>query len=425
MNSDNTKSVSFRKIFVVAGLSWVFDAMDVGIISFIAAALIGEWNLTPQEAGWIGSVNAIGMLIGAIVAGSLADRIGRNKVLMYTVLLFSVMSGLAALSTTLAVFLVFRFFIGLGLGGELPVASTLVSEHVPAHKRGRMVVLLESFWAVGWILSAVIAYFIMPIWGWRSTLIIGALPAILAIYMRWGLPDSPAFHKRDKQKTSVWKNMKSLWAPKYARSTAMLWILWLFVMFSYHGMFLWLPSMMVMKGFTLIKSFGYVLLMTLTQLPGFFSAAWLVEKVGRKFVLITYLIFAAVSAFFFGTADSLSVLIASGMALSFFYLGVTGTTYAYTTDHYESDIRATGAGMANAAGRVGAIAGPLVVGYMIAANVSFTAIFGMFFAACMLAALNVLILGKETRVPAPVLETPETEEEGNQEKENVPVNNFM
>ncbi|GHH99240.1 hypothetical protein AM1BK_27830 [Neobacillus kokaensis] len=289
MGEKKEKKVSFRRIFVISGFSWIFDAMDVGLISFIAAALILEWNLSPQEAGLLGSVNAIGMLIGAIVAGTLADRMGRNKILMYTVLLFSIASGLSALATGFAIFLVLRFFIGLGLGGELPVASTLVAENVPEHKRGRMVVLLESFWAVGWILSAVIAYFIMPIWGWRSALIIGALPALLAIYMRKGLPDSPQFKSVSKEKTTILQNIKSVWSRKYRRETTMLWILWFFVMFSYHGMFLWLPSVMVLKGFTLIKSFGYVLLMTLTQLPGFFTAAWLVEKVGRKFVLITFL----------------------------------------------------------------------------------------------------------------------------------------
>ncbi|WP_019120559.1 MFS transporter [Brevibacillus massiliensis] len=396
--SSVVKTLSFRRIFVVAGLSWVFDAMDVGLISFIAAALMGEWQLTPQETGWIGSVNAIGMMIGSIVAGSMADRFGRNKVLMFTVLLFSIASGASALAPTFAVLLVFRFFIGLGLGGELPVASTLVADNVPAHRRGRMVVLLESFWAVGWILSAVIAYFIMPIFGWRSALIIGALPALLAIYMRWGLPDSPAFQASGRPKPTMLQNLKALWSPKYARPTAMLWILWIFVMFCYHGMFLWLPSVLVIKGFGLIKSFGYVLLMTLTQLPGFYSAAWLVEKVGRKFVLITYLVMSAISAYFFGTAETLPVLIAAGMALSFFYLGVTGTTYAYTTDQYEPDVRGTGSGYANAAGRIGAIAGPLAVGYLVAAKVSFTAIFSLFFIASMLAALNVLILGKETRV---------------------------
>ncbi|QCJ44381.1 MFS transporter [Bacillus sp. S3] len=398
MESKSGKKVSFRRIFVISGFSWIFDAMDVGLISFIAAALIIEWNLTPQEAGLLGSVNAIGMFIGAIVAGSLADRIGRNKILMYTVLLFSLASGLSAFATTFSIFLILRFFIGLGLGGELPVASTLVAENVPEHKRGRMVVLLESFWAVGWIISAVIAYFIMPIWGWRSALIIGALPAILAIYMRKGLPDSPQFRSASSKNTTILSNIKTLWSGKYAKETSMLWVLWFFVMFSYHGMFLWLPSVMVLKGFTLIKSFGYVLLMTLTQLPGFFSAAWLVEKIGRKFVLITYLFLAAVSAIIFGNAASLPMLIAGGMALSFFYLGVTGVTYAYTTDHYDSKIRATGAGFANAAGRIGAIIGPLLVGVLIANKVPFNIIFIMFFVACCIAALTVLFFGKETRV---------------------------
>ncbi|WP_045522105.1 MFS transporter [Neobacillus niacini] len=407
METKSNKKVSFRRIFIVSGFSWIFDAMDVGLISFIAAALIIEWNLTPQEAGLLGSVNAIGMFIGAIVAGALADRMGRNKILMYTVLLFSLASGISAFATTFTIFLIFRFFIGLGLGGELPVASTLVAENVPEHKRGRMVVLLESFWAVGWILSAMIAYFIMPIWGWRSALIIGALPALLAIYMRKGLPDSPQFQSTGKKNTSIIQNIKSLWSPKYAKDTTMLWILWILVMFSYHGMFLWLPSVMVLKGFGLIKSFGYVLLMTLTQLPGFFSAAWLVEKVGRKFVLITYLIMAAISAIIFGNAESLPMLIAGGMALSFFFLGVTGTTYAYTTDHYDSTVRATGAGLANAAGRIGAIIGPLIVGTLIAAKVPFTTIFIMFFVTCIIAALNVLFLGKETRVK-PKLEEEET-----------------
>lgn len=398
MKSKTNQKVSFRRIFIISGLSWVFDAMDVGLISFIAAALILEWGLTPQEAGLLGSVNAVGMIIGAIVAGSLADRIGRNKILMFTVLLFSIASGLSALATTFTFFLILRFFIGLGLGGELPVASTLVAENVPAHKRGRTVVLLESFWAVGWILSAVIAYFIMPEWGWRAALIIGALPAFLAIYMRKGLPDSPQFQSVNKEKTSILQNIKTLWSPEFSRQTTMLWIVWFFVMFSYHGMFLWLPSVMVLKGFGLIKSFGYILLMTLTQLPGFFSAAWLIEKVGRKFVLITYLIMASISALIFGNADTLPMLIGGGMALSFFFLGVTGTLYAYTTDHYNAKIRATGSGMANAAGRVGAILGPLIVGTLIAKGVSFNMIFSMFFAASLIAALNVFFLGKETRV---------------------------
>ena len=152
-----TQEISEKKLLGIAGLGWMFDAMDVGILSFIIAALQVDWNLTGKEMGWIGSVNSIGMAVGAFVFGLLADRIGRKNVFIITLLLFSVGSGISAMATTLSFFLLLRFFIGMGLGGELPVASTLVSESVPAEKRGRVVVLLESFWAAGWLVAALIS----------------------------------------------------------------------------------------------------------------------------------------------------------------------------------------------------------------------------------------------------------------------------
>ena len=132
--------------------------------------------------GWIGSINSIGMAVGATVFGLMADRIGRKHVFIITLLLFTLGSGASAFTTSLMFFLILRFFIGMGLGGELPVASTLVSESVPADSRGRTVVLLESFWAVGWLLAAVISYFIIPAFGWRLALILSALPAFYALY---------------------------------------------------------------------------------------------------------------------------------------------------------------------------------------------------------------------------------------------------
>ncbi|WP_066383159.1 MFS transporter [Neobacillus mesonae] len=406
MNIGSEKPISTRKIFIASGFAFMFCAMDVGIISFIVTMLIKEWNLTSLEAGWIGSVNSFGMLVGAIVAGVLADRFGRNKILILTVLLFTVASGLSAFTSSLAMFLVLRFFIGVGLGGEAPLAATYISEHYPAHKSGRMVVLLEAFWPLGWILSCIIGYFIVPEWGWRLALIIGALPGFFVLYMRRGLPDPPEFKKLNKQQSSVWSNLKTIFSPKYARDTTMLWILFLLIMFTYYGLFLWLPSFMVMKGFSVVESFGYVLLVTLVQLPGFFSAAYLVEKAGRKYTLIGFMLFSALSALFFGMAESVPQLIAAGVAISFFIPGVMGTIYAYVTDHYDSKVRGIGVGMTEAAGRIGSIFGPIAIGAMITANLSFTIIFSVFFAAFILASLNVWILGRETRV-APSVETME------------------
>ena len=390
------KEISNRKLLGIAGLGWLFDAMDVGILSFIIAALQKEWQLSAQQMGWIGSINSIGMAVGALVFGILADKIGRKSVFIITLLLFSVGSGLTALSSTLTVFLILRFCIGMGLGGELPVASTLVSESVAAHERGKIVVLLESFWAGGWLIAALISYFIIPTYGWQTAMVLSALPAFYALYLRWSLPDSPQFQKV-KQKQSVFANIKAVWSGEYRRATIMLWILWFCVVFSYYGMFLWLPSVLVLKGFTLIKSFQYVLIMTFAQLPGYFTAAWFIERFGRKFVLITYLLGTACSAYFFGVADSLITLMIAGMLLSFFNLGAWGALYAYTPEQYPTVIRGTGAGMAAAFGRIGGILGPLLVGYLVATHVSLSYIFTIFCTAIVIGVLAVLVLGRETK----------------------------
>ena len=391
------KPISQKKLLSIAGLGWMFDAMDVGMLSFIIAALKIDWDLTPQQMGWIGSVNSIGMAIGALLFGIWADKIGRKKIFIITLLIFSIASGISALTTTLSVFLIFRFFIGLGLGGELPVASTLVSEIVPAKDRGRIIVLLESFWAFGWLLASLISYFIIPSFGWRIALIISALPAFYALYLRLKLPDSPAFSTKKTEKRTVFQNMKEVWSKEYARSTFVLWVLWFTVVFSYYGMFLWLPSVMVMKGFSMIQSFEYVLIMTLAQLPGYYSAAWLIERMGRKFVLVTYLLGTAASALVFGAAESTAILIVSGILLSFFNLGAWGALYAYSPEQYPAVIRGTGSGMSAAIGRVGGILGPLLVGSLVSAGYSIAYIFTIFCISIVIGVIAVAFFGKETR----------------------------
>ncbi|PLT30280.1 MFS transporter [Peribacillus deserti] len=387
-----------NKLLGVAGLGWLFDAMDVGMLSFILVALAADWGLTSEQVGWIGSVNSIGMAAGALLFGLMADRIGRKNVFIITLLLFSIGSGLSAFTGSLTVFLILRFLIGMGLGGELPVASTLVSESVPAEKRGKVVVLLESFWAGGWLLAALISYFVIPEYGWKAALLISVIPALYALYLRLKLPDSPRYERiKDVKKPSVWENLSGVWAAEYRKQTITLWVLWFCVVFSYYGMFLWLPSVMVLKGFTLIKSFQYVLIMTLAQLPGYFTAAWFIERLGRKFVLVTYLIGTAISAYFFGEAESLALLITSGIFLSFFNLGAWGALYAYTPEQYPTIIRGAGAGMAAAVGRIGGVLGPLLVGYLVAQKTSITSIFTIFCIAVLIGAAAVFFFGKETK----------------------------
>src|SRR3954471_20266171 len=183
------------RLVVGSGLGWALDAMDVGLISFVMAALAVQWSLTPTELSWIASIGFVGMALGATLGGLLADRIGRRQVFAVTLLVFGIATGAAALSWSVGALLVFRFLIGLGLGAELPVASTLVSEFAPALVRGRVVVALEAFWAVGWVLAALIGYLVVPRSdaGWRWALALGAVPALYAAAVRRGLPESVRF----------------------------------------------------------------------------------------------------------------------------------------------------------------------------------------------------------------------------------------
>ena len=389
---------NIRKLLTVTGLAWLFDAMDVGLLSFILVAIQQEWALSSVQVGWIGSVNSIGLAVGAFTFGALADQKGRKLMLIVTLLVFSIATGLSALTVGFVSFIILRFFVGVGLGGELPVASTLVSERVPKERRGRIIVLLESFWAVGWLIASLLAYFIMPKFGWRITLVVSALTAFYVLVLRRHLPgDKQTSHTSPKPKESIGKKLAQLFHKEHRQQTIMLWIAWFMIMFSYYGIFLWLPSVLVGKGFSMVNSFGYVVIMTLAQLPGYFTSAWLVEKWGRKPVIALFLAGTAIFAMVFGFSDSLTMIMISGMLLSFFNLGAWGAMYAYSPELYPTSIRATANGAAQGFGRLGGILGPLSIGFFLSLHFTFAHIFSVFSVALAIAIVVILTMGKETR----------------------------
>lgn len=391
---------SHLRVLTGSGVGWALDAMDVGLISFIIAVLAQQWSLSPAETGWIASVGFIGMAIGAGVGGLLADRLGRRQVFAITLLIYGVATGASALVGGVAMLLVLRFFVGLGLGAELPVASTYVSEFAPAAIRGRLIVILEAFWAIGWTAAAVVGYFVIPASenGWRWAFALGAVPAAYAMVVRWGLPESPRwlasrgrFAQADRivssletdaalQRVQVTRRepvveplavnassrMRTLWAPEFRLRTLSVWAVWFCVNFAYYGAFIWIPSILVAAGYDLVRSFGFTLLITLAQLPGYAVAAWLIEAWGRRITLSVFLAGSAVSAVLFGVADSETAIIAAGMALSFFNLGAWGALYAVTPEIYPTSLRATGAGWAAGVGRIASIIAPLLVPVLLA-----------------------------------------------------------
>ncbi len=380
-----------RRVFWSAGFGWMFDAMDVGLLSFIVVSLASEWGLTTTQTGLLGTVNLAGMALGASIGGYMADRIGRKPIFLATLIIFGMASLASAAATGLAVMLVLRFIMGLGLGAELPVASTLVNEFSPAHKRGRIVVLLESFWAVGWLLAAIIAYYVIPDFGWRVAVIIGSLPLVYALLIRKRIPESPKFTKR------ATRIPLSQLFTQYKQQTIVLWTVWFAITFSYYGMFLWLPSVLVDKGYSIIQSFEYVLIMTLAQVPGYFAAAYLVERIGRKPTLVLFMAMTAIAAFIFGSSATVTVMLLSGAMLSFFNLGAWGALYAYTPENYPTAVRASGAGLASAVGRVGSMIAPLLVGWLLAQTYTYSVIFSLFTIVLLIGAVTLLVLGRETK----------------------------
>ena len=414
------------KLLLVTGLGWLFDSMDTGLIAFILPVLAKEWGLAPGQMGLIGSIGLIGMALGAVISGTVADRIGRKKVFTITVLLYSIASAFCALSWNYQSLLVFRFLVGFGLGGELPVAATLVSEYAPSRVRGRFIVLLESFWGLGWIAAACSAYFFIPVYGWRMAFLIGALPALYVCLIRLHMPESVRYlltrGRVDEARQIVLSlekqlhvpsalftgetetvpvvakaSFRELWKKPFMSRTIMLWLVWFGINFSYYGIFMWLPSLVFQQGFTVVKTFEYVLIMTLAQLPGYYCAAWLVDKIGRKYTLSAFLLFSGVASYFFGHASTAATLMMWGSVMSFFNLGAWGVLYTYTPEQYPTAIRALGSGWAAGFGRFGGMAAPMMVGALLARSFGFASVFYMFALVFAAVAVIVLSLGVESK----------------------------
>ncbi|WP_422115881.1 MFS transporter [Brachybacterium sp. UNK5269] len=389
-----------------SGIGWALDAMDVGLISFVIAALSVHWNLSKADGSLIASAGFAGMAIGASVGGLLADRIGRRNVFALTLLVYGLATGASALAMGVGALIALRFVVGLGLGAELPVASTLMSEFAPARIRGRIIVWLEAFWALGWILAAVIGTFVAASGptGWRWALALGMVPAAYSLVVRWGMPESVRFLElkgRADEAEAVVRGFESspaisrrqgraaaaaeadgrvradevgtvpaadqveasggIWSGSLRRRTAGLWAVWFCINLSYYGAFIWIPTLLVDRGFSLTQSFTFTLIITLAQIPGYAAAAWLIEVLGRRWTLTLFLAGSALSAIGYGLADSEATIIAAGCLLSFFNLGAWGALYAIGPELYPTAVRGTGTGAAAAFGRVASMLAPFLV----------------------------------------------------------------
>ena len=279
-----TSTPMLRKILFLVGIGWLFDACDQGMVSGVLAAIGGEWTLSTGQLGLLSSIGMLGMCIGAALSGMAADKFGRRKVIMLTLLIYGIASGISAFSVNYTMLIVMRFFTGFGLGGELPAASTLVSELSPTKIRGRNVIILESFWAWGWIVASMVSYLVIPQFGWRAALLVGAVPALFAAVLRAAVPESPRYleqigkHEEADRIVSAMEaqagevvedcvtlndevgegggkvRFAELWSRKYLSTTIVLWAIWFGINIGYYGFVLWTPTLLMAKGFTMLSA---------------------------------------------------------------------------------------------------------------------------------------------------------------------------
>jgi putative MFS transporter len=373
-----------RNLLVICGLGWSADAMEVLLVAFILPAVGEEWGLTNSQKGLLGTAIFLGMLAGAWFWGFLSDRIGRKTGFISTVAIDSVFGLLSALSPSFAWLVILRAITGFGVGGTLPVDYSIFAEYLPAQKRGRYLVILESFWALGTIAVAGVAWLVVPSLGWRWLLAISALPGLLIFFIRRNVPESPRYllvsgqHEKARQvlervarvngrelpqgelvspPPTPRGRVRDLWTPELARTTILLWAIWFTISLGYYGVFTWLPSYFRAKGMALLPVYQNTFLLALAQLPGYFSAAYLVERIGRRRTLSIYLIASGLFTYLFAIATSVPLVVGMGVWMSFFALGAWGALYAYTPEAYPTTVRTTGMGAASGMTRIaGALA---------------------------------------------------------------------
>ena len=392
-----------KLIFIIIAVAFFFDSVDLATMTFVLGSIKKEFGLSTATAGLVASSSFFGMVIGAAMAGLLADRFGRRPVFQWSMVLWGVASYLCSTAHSVEALIVWRVLLGIGMGMEFPVAQTLLSEFVPAANRGRLIALMDGFWPLGFITAGIVSYFVLPQFGWRAVFALLAVPAFFVLIVRRAVPESPRWLEhagRHAEADTVMRNievkvmrstglstlpapaphrvatpargrsaLREIWSGPYRRRTTMVWLLWFFALLGFYGLTSWLGALLQQAGFAVTQSVYYTVLISLGGVPGFLCAAWLVERWGRKPTCIASLLGGSAMAYLYGQSalygGSVALLVCTGLAMQFFLFGMWAVLYTYTPEQYGTGARATGSGFASAIGRVGSLIGPYVVGVVL------------------------------------------------------------
>ncbi|HSX75061.1 MAG TPA: MFS transporter [Shinella sp.] len=413
-----------RRLLAIFGLVWTADAMQVLAVGFTAASIAATFGLTVPQALQTGTLFFLGMLLGAAGFGRLADRIGRRRVLIITVACDALFGTLSVFAPDFTILLVLRFLTGVAVGGTLPVDYAMMAEFLPARNRGRWLVMLEGFWAVGTLIVALVAWAVSLAGiadGWRYIFAATAIPALMGIGLRFLVPESPLYllrlGKMQEAKGVLDRILRvngkaplaadvplvqppgvgepGIFGADLRRRSVMILVIWFLVSVSYYGVFTWLPPKLAGEGFGFVRGYGFLVFLALAQIPGYALAAYGVETWGRRPTLAGFCLLSALGCLLFVVAGTGTLIGASLLIMSFALLGTWGALYAFTPELYPTASRATGMGTAGAVARLGGLLAPSLTGLVV--QQGFGLAIGIFAGLLVAAAIAAFLIDAETR----------------------------
>lgn len=408
-------------------LAILAEGYDVGVLGAVLPALAEykEWNLSPLALGGLGSYALIGMLVGALFIGTLSDLVGRKKMLLAALMIFTITQAGAAWAPTPEVFGLFRLVGGLGMGGVIPVAAALTIEYSAPNKRSYNYGLMYSGYSLGIVGAALAALFILPVGGWRAVIAIGAIPVVLVPIIWKFLPESLEYLESKGRKAEAkalaaklqiadykpvvpvapsvsasqaadpwWQTITTLFSRKYFRSTVFFWISLFCGLLLVYGLNTWLPSIMKKAGYDLGSSLVFLLVFSLASAIGGLILGRAADKYGKKLILVVFYILGGLGIMLLIFPNTMVVNL---LFVAFAGIGSISTSLiltGYIADYYPAKIRGTATGWALSFARLGAIGGPLIGGWIAGSKLPFEANFAIFAGIAVLAAAAVAMIPK-------------------------------
>jgi len=356
-----------RRTLIAAGLGWMLDAFDVMLYSIVLATLMREFGMTKSTAGLLNSLTLIASAIGSFGFGLLADRVGRRRMLSASIWTYSLFTFACGFSTSVTMLAVFRFLLGLGMGGEWNSGATLVAETWPSVWRGRAMAIVQSSWAVGYALAALVANAVLSRTSWRWVFFVGVLPALVTLWIQHDVPE-PELWERQRATPVSASAKRQMWRSVLPSLLALL-SMNTFGMFAWWGLFTWIPAYLVLplesggRNFSQLSFTGFLVMLNLCgMLPGYLLFGVLADKLGRKRTVIAYLFLAALSVPAFAVARSPGLILLTASISAFFGTGFFTGSGLLGSELFPTPIRATALGISyNAARGLSAFA-PFFIG---------------------------------------------------------------